>query len=108
MAIIGQGWKAGGSAAYNVRTETGATYLIVVTDDHIRADCTAQSQVISLPSSASEGDRYTVKRIDSSGNTVTVDTNDAATIDGLTDITLLSKESATFVYVSADTTWDIQ
>ena len=109
MGIIGRGFPGGGAAAaYSVRTETGATYLIVTTDNHIRADCTAQSQTISLPSSATDGDRYTVKRIDASGNTVTVDTDDAATIDDDTDIILLSKQSATFVYVASDTNWDMQ
>jgi hypothetical protein len=88
------------------RTETGLTYAIVVTDFFILLDASSNNITCTLPASPSNGEIYICKRIDGSGNTVTIDTADAALIDGVASITLTEDDSATFC--SDGTDWYIQ
>jgi hypothetical protein len=89
-----------------VRVETGLTYLIVNTDWFIILDATSNNITCSLPASALDGERYIVKRIDNSVNTVVVDTADASLIDGLASVNLTQNDS--FTFYSNGTNWYVQ
>ncbi len=70
-----------------ITTATAATnYTVLTTDRIILADATSGNVTIDLldVATAIDGYRLIVKRIDSSGNTVTVDGDGSETIDGLT------------------------
>ena len=94
----GDNWAFGStSARWNVfgagmsarqRTVTSAT-TIVGTDHTIFFDATAGAISQALPAAASHNGRiYSLKKIDSSGNAVTIDPNASETIDGATTISL--------------------
>jgi len=76
-----------GSQAYSVATVTATT----TAGEHytILADCTSGAVTINLPAVAtSSGRTYIIKKIDASGNVVTIDGNAAETIDGTATKTL--------------------
>jgi hypothetical protein len=98
-------FKFEGNVVMPVRTETGATYSILLSDFVVLADCTAQNQTISLPAIPEAGVHFVVKRIDATANTVDVDTADAATIDGDASVGLNSEDSMDFL--SDGTNWYI-
>lgn len=78
LQIQGYGTKKG----YVTKT---AAYTALATDDTILVDATAGAITITLPAVASSaGVTLTVKKIDSSGNAVTLDGNASETIDGAT------------------------
>lgn len=63
-------------------TTVTAPYLALATDRTILATASA-ALTISLPTAAGRaGKRYTIKKMDSSANVVTIDPNGAETIDG--------------------------
>jgi hypothetical protein len=65
-----------------LRTET-ANYTAVSTDHTILADATGGAFTITLPAASGlAGKIYTIKRINSGGNDVTIDANASETIDG--------------------------
>lgn len=65
------------------RKTTTTPYTVVVTDRTLLIDATAGNKTVTLPTAATSKWRIlTVKKIDSSGNTVTIDGNGAETIDG--------------------------
>ena len=70
-----------------------ADYTITLTSRLIRVDCTGGGVVVTLPlASTFEGRRYTIKRIDTSDNTVTLVPTSSELIDGhCTSITIPSK-----------------
>lgn len=83
---------AGGSVS--IRTEVN-DYLIVPGDFFILTDATSNNVTISLPSSPVAGNTFIIKRIDGSVNDATLDTNDAALIDGAVSISLNQWDSYT-------------
>jgi hypothetical protein len=71
---------AGNLVAYV--SKTGA-YTATATDEIIASDATSAAFTITLPTAASKtGQRYTIKKTDSSANAVTVGTTSSQTIDG--------------------------
>lgn len=52
-----------------------ANYTLTAGDDYIVANCSGGSMTIYTPASPTTGKKYTIKRIDGSANTVTVDAN---------------------------------
>jgi hypothetical protein len=65
-----------------LRTET-ANYTAISTDHTILADATGGAFTITLPAASGlAGKIYTIKRINSGGNDVTIDANASETIDG--------------------------
>ena len=66
-----------------------ANYTLTSADSYILADATSGSITITLPAvSGISGRIYTIKRTDSSANTVTIDGNASETIDDQTTQTL--------------------
>ena len=88
------------SATFNaLQTITAATDTLVTTDTTNLCDCTSNAIAITIPSgsTAQVGNRYEIKKIDSSANAVTI-TATGATIDGAASITLPSQyQSVTLV-----------
>jgi hypothetical protein len=76
---------------------TSISYTVNQNNAVILADASAGAVTISLPPAREmEQKRITVKKIDSSGNAVTVDANGAETIDGA------ANKAITVQYVSHD------
>lgn len=87
-----------------VTTKSGA-YTATAFDCVILVDASAAAVTISLPTaSGNAGLTYVIKKIDSSGNNVTIDPNGTETIDGATTVTLSSQYSYRMI-VSDGTNW---
>lgn len=76
-----------GSKPTTISTKTAA-YTIALSDNMILVDATAAMVVITLPTAASAfkngiGQRFSIKKIDSSANAVTVKGNGSELIDGM-------------------------
>ena len=85
-------WTAGFSAAIATKT---ANYTAVTTDRTILVDATSGAITITLLTAVNnQGRYYTVKKIDSSANIVTVATTSSQTIDGITTKSLLTQYSS--------------
>jgi hypothetical protein len=87
--VIGQGYqKAGLGQTLAISTKTAA-YTLVSTDATILSDATSAGFIVTLPAAASNSGRiYNIKKIDATGNVVTVDANGSETIDGSLSQTL--------------------
>lgn len=68
---------------YNQSTKTG-DYSLIEADLRILADATSAAFTLTLPAAASNGNRrFSFKKIDTTGNIITIDANSTETIDGL-------------------------
>lgn len=84
----GEGGEGGLSAIFNVSTKT-SNYTITTDDTMVLADATSDNVTITLPlASEAEGYRFYIKRIDDSGNTVTIARSGSDTIDGGTSASI--------------------
>lgn len=73
----------------------------------IRVDATGAARTLTLlPAANCKGKIFTIKKIDSSGNTVTIDANASETIDGATT-RVLSTQYASVKIQSNGTGWDV-
>lgn len=87
-------------------TKTGA-YTLVNSDDTILADATSAGFTLTLPTAVGiTGKCFTIKKIDSSTNIVTVDGNGSETIDGSTT-NLLNRINESLKIISDGTNWKI-
>lgn len=93
------GFQSNGANFYKVtsvtssQTLTASTYVVIV-------DATSGNITVTLPTgttafAAGVGIQYIIKRVDSSGNTVTVQRGGSDTIDGGTSFTLSTNDSKT-------------
>jgi hypothetical protein len=74
--------EVAGAIATAIATKTGA-YTLINTDSTILGDATSAAFTLTLPTAVGIAGRiYTLKKIDSSVNAVTIDGNGAETIDG--------------------------
>jgi hypothetical protein len=75
-----------GSVATNIRTITvSVLHTDIAGDSTLLCDASGGAITVNLPSAASSTGRVlVVKKIDSSGNAVTIDANGGETIDGAT------------------------
>ena len=98
--------QVNGSIATTVANKTAA-YTLLSTDSVITADATGGAFTVTLPTAVGiAGRAYTVKKIDSSANAVTVGTTSSQTIDGATTYALSSRYQ--FVTVVSDgANWQI-
>jgi len=84
-----------------------ATYTATAEDEIILCDATAGIMTINLPTAVGiAGVQYTIKKIDSGGNAITIDPNGAQTIEGSSTKTLSSQWSY-YTIVSDGTNWII-
>lgn len=99
-------WDDAASPTFATATKT-SSYTIGSSDTVIFADATSDNVTITLPvASGLPGYRFYIKRIDGSGNTVTVQRSDSDTIDGMTSFTLDLQYTALGV-VSNGSAWYI-
>jgi hypothetical protein len=88
------------------RTVT-TTYAIIPTDNIILADATSAGFTVTLPSAIGlAGAKFTIKRINSNANNVTIATTSAQTIDGATT-QVLTMPFSSFDLVGDGTNWQI-
>ncbi len=84
-----------------------AAYTLTATDSVILADATTAAFQVTLPTAVGiTGRQYTIKKIDSTANIVTVDGNGSQTIDGATT-KILASQWAFIVVVSDGANWVI-
>ena len=95
-----------GGIVVGVETFTGADTL--GTDNYVAlCDATSASFTLSLPTAVGiAGQLYHIKKIDSTGNLVTIDANGSETIDGV-DTVVISTQYESFKIVSNGTNWFI-
>lgn len=85
---------------------TAATYTAGGGEQHINADCTSNAITISLPAASTMAGRWlNVKKIDSTGNVVTIDPNGSETIDGATTISLTMQYESVTLYSDGTEWW---
>lgn len=99
----GSTWEAADSTE-NVTTQS-TTYTAVPAFPIILADASGAGFTITLPTAASStNQKFTIKKIDSSVNVVTIQGNGAETIDGVNTQTL-NAQWQSYVMVSNGTSW---
>jgi hypothetical protein len=97
----------GGSGASWAWVTKSANYTILAADTNILVDASGAARTMTLPTAVSSTQRVTIKKKDSSTNTVTVATTSAQTIDGSSNyIATLQNESVTVV--SDGSNWYIE
>ncbi len=88
--------------------EKATTYLALSSDYVILGDATAGAFDVDLPTAASSTGRiYVIKKIDASGNAVTVDPNGAETIDGAASKALSSQFDSVRIISDGTEWWEI-
>ena len=97
----------------NVRTVTPAVDTVIKTEDYtmtalnslVLCDATSASLTITLPTAVGiAGKYYTIKKIDITTNTVTVDGNGSETIDGETT-QIIQQKNVSITVVSNGINW---
>jgi hypothetical protein len=82
-----------------------ANYTAAATETVILVDATSGAITITLPAVAGvDGQVYVVKKIDSSGNAVTVDASSSELIDGAANVSLATQWAKTMI-VSNGSAW---
>jgi hypothetical protein len=92
-----------GQAPYPVRAVTASTTVRVI-DEVLLVDATADNLTITLISAASTPNQYTIKKVDASVNTVTIDGAGTETIDGATT-KVLSAQWETVTLIPSGGNW---
>lgn len=88
--------------------DTDSPYTALTSSSMINGDCTSGAIEVDLPTAASmNGREYTIKKVDSSENALTLDPNGSETIEGLNNIVLYSK-GETITIRSDGTNWVIK
>lgn len=91
--------------SYAQSTKT-ANYTITGTDDFIWADASSGAITITLPTAVGVTKTFTIKRINSGANNVTVGTTSSQTIDGATT-KVLAQQWESITLMSNNTNWYI-
>jgi len=87
------------------RQTTTTPYTVVVTDRTLLIDATAGNKTVNLPAaSVSKWRILTIKKVDASANTVTIDGNGGDTIDGAATL-VIAVQYASFTIQSDGATW---
>lgn len=103
------GWRVPrmSGTVMSANTTITATIILGGVDELVLADATAGAITITLPPAANmPGKHFYIKKIDSSGNTVTIDGNGAETIDGAAT-KVLSTQYASHHIISSNGSWHI-
>lgn len=98
-------------SALNFYVQTKATadspYTLVSEAGFLRCNAAAGNMTVNLPAAIGNGRLVTIKKIDSSGNTVTIDGNGSETIDGATTKTLTVQYQVIQFIDAASGVWDV-
>lgn len=106
MLKVSGGLPTWGDVTFNTATKT-SNYTVTTSDTVLLADAASGNITITLPAaSSSSGYRFFIKRIDNSGNTVTVQRAGSDTIDGATSQTL-DLQYTSITVVSNGSNWYI-
>jgi hypothetical protein len=90
-----------------VETITAATDTLDDTNYFVRGDCTSNAITLTLPAaSGNTGLTYIIKKVDSTGNSLTIDGNASETIDGSTTA-VISSQYDSITIICNGTNWDI-
>jgi len=96
-----------GGIGGNLVTKTG-NYTATAADYTIICDATSGAITITLPAASGATRRiYNIKKVDASGNTVTVDANASETIDGATTNVLSAQYSSVSIQCDGSNWWII-
>lgn len=88
------------------RTVTANTSITIAADSTVLVDASGGARTITLPAVAtSNGRDFTIKKIDSSGNAVTIDGNSAETIDGATTAVINAQYESVTVHCDGTEWW---
>jgi hypothetical protein len=90
--------------------QTYSPYRLLTTDGVILADCTLGNIIVYIPNgfSAGVGKVYTIKKIDSTSNTLSGDTHlSFCSIDGTTSYPLTEQYDSITIVADASGNWDI-
>jgi hypothetical protein len=86
--------------------ETAVNDTLTTTDYTELVDCSSGARTITLPTAASASGRvYVIKKIDATGNAVTIDGDGSETIDGATTQTLSSQYDAMMIQSDGTEWW---
>ncbi len=88
-------------------TTTSSSFSVLSTHHTVRCDCTSNNITANLPAASSNtGLVLVIKKVDSTGNTVTIDGNGTDLIDGNSTLAI-STQYGTYTVQSNGTGWDI-
>lgn len=105
--VIAEGYLKGEGLNLNTVSKT-ANYTATTSDFMILVDATSGAVTITLPAAASSAGMVVgVKKIDSSGNAVTVDGNASETIDDATTVSLAAQYDTAFLICDGTEWWKI-
>lgn len=92
----------------NVVTQTAATRNETITEGgiFILCDCTSNAITVNLPTAVGNKSVISIKKIDSSTNTVTIDPFSTQTVDGSTTA-LLQVQNVAITLVSDNSNWRV-
>lgn len=100
-------WGTAGATAYTVYSPTTTTTISETSGEVVvLADATSGNLTVNLPTAVSNTAKITIKKIDSSANTVIIDPNSTQTVDGsatktiefqYTSVTLISNNANWFI-----------
>lgn len=99
-------YPSGSSTTVTAIDDTDSPYTVISTDETIAGNATSGAITVNLPLATGSGRMLTIKKVDTSANTITVDGNGSETIDGSETHVLTSYESITIVD-NASGTWII-
>ena len=85
-----------------------AAYTVPSNIFHVRADVTSAGFTVTLPAAATrDGRQISVKKIDASGNTLTLGVTGSDTIDGTATKTTTTQYASWLVIINGNTGWDL-
>jgi len=95
--------------AYYTKTKAVADspYTLLSEDGYLRANAVGGNMTINLPAAVGNGRLVSIKKIDSSANTVTIDGSGSETIDGATTYVLTTQYQGVQIIDCASGVWDI-
>jgi hypothetical protein len=91
-----------------VTAQTGATLNVTNTSGYVvyLCDATSGAITVNLPTAVGNTAMFTIKKTDSSANSVTIDGNGSETIDGATTCIITNQYNAALI-VSNNTNWSL-
>lgn len=89
-----------------VLTATSA-YTITVSDQAIIADTTTGSFTLTLPTAATAGRLFSIKKVDANSNVVTIATTGGQLIDGVSTLKL-TEQFQSVALMSNGTGWEVR
>lgn len=97
------------AAAFYAKTKSvsDSPYTLLSEDGYLRADAAGGNMTVNLPAAVGNGRLVSIKKIDSSGNTVTIDGSGSETIDGATTYVLTTQYQGVQLIDAASGVWDI-